>query len=214
MIHTRGTLLGAIARCMEDKGWSLREFARQTAVTYDSLKDFKWGRTQMLKGDNLQKVVAYLGENYMPMMQVLGYVGAGGEVFPIDDHAKGAGLEEVECPPGLDPASVVPLRIRGDSMYPVFQNGWIVYYSSRRDIVAPEDQQLAQLKTRPISPIDSLADFYGKPCVVKLRDGRALLKTLKKGRSLGLYTLTSYNASDIEDANIEWAARIVFVKIV
>jgi hypothetical protein len=56
-------------------------------------------------------------------------------------------------------------------------------------------------------------EFYGKPCVVKLRDGRALLKTLRAGRTAGLYTLTSYNASDIEDAQVEWAARIVFVKI-
>ena len=55
------------------------------------------------------------------MIPVLGIVGAGGEVRPIDDHAQGAALEEVECPPGSSAFHVVALRINGDSMHPVFR---------------------------------------------------------------------------------------------
>ena len=47
---------------------------------------------------------------------VVGYIGAGAEVLPIDDHAKGAGLDEVECPRGMDPAKTVAVKVRGDSI--------------------------------------------------------------------------------------------------
>jgi Peptidase S24-like len=207
MFHTRDTLLSALQRCMNTKGISLREIARRAGVTYDALKDFKWGRSKMLRGDNLQKMVIFLGEEFQPMIPVVGEVGAGGEVRPIDDHAPGACMEEVECPPGIDPSSVVALRIKGDSMHPVFQNGWIVYYSDRIEIAAP-----AIPSAKPL--VDTLANFYGKPCVVKLADDRVLLKTLKKSHMPARYTLSSYNAPDIEDTQIQWAARIIFVKIV
>jgi phage repressor protein C with HTH and peptisase S24 domain len=212
MIHTRETLLSCLIRCMDTKGLSLREMARQMGVTYDSLKDFKWGRTQMLRGDNLQKVVMFLGESYQPMIPIVGYVGAGGEVRPIDDYAIGGGLEEVECPPGVDPSSVVALRIRGDSMHPVFQSGWVVYYSERMEIAGPPSNAVQSFAASVAA--DPLERFYGKPCVIKTDDDRVMLKTLKKGHSAGRFTLTSYNATDIEGVSIQWAARIIFVKIV
>jgi phage repressor protein C with HTH and peptisase S24 domain len=211
MIHTRETLLSAIQSCMDTKNLSLRSLAQQIGVTYDSLKDFRWGRTQMLRGDNLQKVVIFLGKNFRPTVPILGIVGAGGEVRPVDDHAQGACLEEVESPPGIDPSHVVALRIDGDSMHPAFQHGWVVYYSERMEIVAPPKD--ARLIRGP-SPMDPLVAFFGKPCVVKLDDDRVLLKVLKRGHTNGRYTLTSYNAPDIEDASIEWAARVIFVKII
>lgn len=34
-------------------------------------------------------------------VSVVGYVGAGQEIFALDDHALGAGLEEVEAPEGV-----------------------------------------------------------------------------------------------------------------
>jgi DNA-binding Xre family transcriptional regulator len=178
MFHTRETLLGALQRYMEAKGLSLRELARRSGITYDSIKDFKWGRTKMLRGDNLQKVVMFLGEEFQPMIPIVGVVGAGGEVRPVDDYPPGSCMEEVECPPGVDPASVVALRIRGDSMHPVFQNGWVVYYSERIEIAAPLPPTIRPIKG--FSSIDPLSTFYGKPCVVKLEDERVLLKTLKK----------------------------------
>ena len=212
MLHTRQTLLSALFRCMDTKGISLRELSRQIGVTYDSLKDFKWGRTQMLRGDNLQKVVVYLGESYQPLIPIVGIVGAGGEVRPVDDHAVGAAIEEVECPPGVDPSTAVALRIRGDSMHPVFQDGWVVYYSERTEIATPPTDALTAFKAVVAS--DPLERFYGKHCVVKLEDDRVLLKILKQGRNTGRYNLTSYNAPDLENVAVRWAARIIFVKII
>jgi hypothetical protein len=56
------------------------------------------------------------------------------------------------------------------------------------------------------------ADYYGKPCVVKIADGRTMLKTLKRGSLPGRYNLVSYNSPDIEDVELVWAARINFIK--
>src|ERR1043166_9685350 len=57
-----------------------------------------------------------------PSVHAIGYVGAGAEIIPIDDHAIGAGLEEVEIPPGI-PDNAVLVIVRGDSMYPRYFDG-------------------------------------------------------------------------------------------
>jgi transcriptional regulator with XRE-family HTH domain len=121
---------------------------------------------------------------------LVGYVGAGAEVYAIDDHAKGAGLEEVEGHAGL-PENTVALRVRGDSMYPAYKDGDLIYYARDCDF----DPAL-----------------LGKECIVKLRDGRLFVKELKRGMRDGLFRLTSYNAPEIEGVEIEWACRIEWVK--
>ena len=119
---------------------------------------------------------------------VVGYVGAGSEVIGIDDHAPGAGLEYID--PGF-PVSpgVVAVKVRGDSMLPKYEDGEIIGYY--RDGRPPEE-------------------LIGRICVVKLADGRYLVKKIKRGSAPGFYTLTSTNASDIEDVVIEWAGEIRF----
>ena len=62
------------------------------------------------------------------VVPVVGYVGAGSEVFPIDDHAQGDGLELVPHPAGMTNQDMVAARIRGDSMYPMMRDGWLVFY--------------------------------------------------------------------------------------
>ena len=126
------------------------------------------------------------------MVQIVGYVGAGAEIFPFDDHMQGNGFEEIECPPGVDPETTVALRIKGDSMMPFMPEGTIVYYSERFD--------------------GGCADYVNKLCVVKIKDGPTLLKILKKGYSKGRFNLMSYNADMIEDARLEWCAKIIFIK--
>lgn len=126
------------------------------------------------------------------MVPVVGIVGAGAEVFPIDDHMQGTGIEEVEAPPGVDPRETVALRIKGDSMMPFMPEGTIVYYSER---------------------FDGGCDAYlNKLCVVKIKDGPTLLKMLKKGYARGRFNLMSYNADMIEDVQLEWCAKIIFIK--
>lgn len=121
-------------------------------------------------------------------VRVLGYVGAGAEVFAMDDHEKGAGLDLVQVDFPVKPGTV-GVVVRGDSMMPMFEDGDLIGYI--RDAAGPDQ-------------------LLGKICVVKVVDGPTYIKRLKRGSAPGLYTLASANARDIEDVEIEWAARYRF----
>lgn len=123
-------------------------------------------------------------------LPVIGYVGAGATIYPFDDHAPGAGLDDIEIPPGIDPEKAVALFVRGDSMVPAYYDGDVLIYEDRSE--------------EPLA-------LVGRECVVKLADGRTYIKRIARGSSPGFWTLRSYNASDIEDVVIEWAARVKWI---
>lgn len=114
-----------------------------------------------------------------------GYIGAGGHVEAIDNGND----DEVEAPADSHPATVAA-QIRGDSQLPVLQDGWIIYWSTQ----LPASSLLNQM------------------AVVQLADGRIMVKTIRNGSQPGLYTLTSYNAADIVDVPVDWAAKIDWIK--
>lgn len=123
---------------------------------------------------------------------VVGYVGGGQEVFPLDDHALGAGLEDVEAPEGVGARPVVAVRIRGDSMHPM-RDGWLLFY--RRDQNGVPD------------------DCLNKLCVVKLADdGPLLVKEVRRGYRPQCFVLSSWNAPPLEDVQIEWAALVLSIR--
>jgi phage repressor protein C with HTH and peptisase S24 domain len=125
------------------------------------------------------------GERNVP---VVGRVGAGAEILPIDDHAKGEGLFEVECPRGLDPKATVAVEVVGDSMAPAIQEGWVLFYDR--------------------SPEPAPSAVVGRLCVVKLEDGRVLVKQVRRGPERGRFNLVSLNGPMIEDVALEWAAPV------
>ena len=62
-------------------------------------------------------------------------------------------------------------------------------------------------------PITSDFNAYlNKQVVVKLKTGELYLKLLKRGFGYGKYSLMSYNAKLIEDVEIEWCAKVEFIK--
>lgn len=120
--------------------------------------------------------------------QVLGYVGAGSEVYPIDDHAHGAGIDTVDL---TLPEPAVALIIRGDSQYPL-QDGWVVVYAKDHDGV-PES-------------------CVGRLCVAKVHEGPTLLKTIRRGRAAKTYDLESWNAPRREGVRLDWAAPVIEIR--
>ncbi len=127
-----------------------------------------------------------------PKVPVVGYVGAGQEVFPHDDHALGGGLEEVEAPEGAGEAPVVAVRVRGDSMHPM-RTGWLLFY--RR-----EDHGVSD-------------DCLGRLCIVKVADdGPILVKELRRGYSRNLFILSSWSAPPLEDIRLDWAAPVLSIR--
>lgn len=122
---------------------------------------------------------------------VVGYVGAGAEVFSIDDHEKGAGMDEVDVPhDGMSP-STVAVRVRGSSMEPAYYDGDLIFYDRQEN--------------------GDLTHLLGKECVVSLSDGRKFIKILKR-RPNGEWFLHSNNADPILDINIAWAAKVKFIE--
>lgn len=108
---------------------------------------------------------------------IVGKVGAGAQVFAFDDSLKGAGIGEVERPPGIA-GSITAVQVEGDSMLPAYRDQDILFYT--RD------------------GADDWTRHVGDECVVQVSDGRVYVKVLRRGTRKGTATLSSYNAADIE----------------
>lgn len=119
---------------------------------------------------------------------LVGTVGAGAKVHFLNVEGMHDGDEEVESPV----ANVVAVRVIGDSMWPAYRDGDTIYYRKECEGV--------------------IAEYVRKECVVRLVDGRTYIKTLLRGSRPGLFTLQSYNAPPIEDAEVEWACPVLYTK--
>jgi phage repressor protein C with HTH and peptisase S24 domain len=192
-----------LARLMNDKGLNqpgLAEAASRFSdrpVSQQSVQQLLSGRNQTSK--HLYAIARALGTSAdwlktgrhpkaraFPESLLVGKVGAGAEIIRPDE---GTVLEGVEAPAGVDAPNVA--EIAGDSQYPL-QEGWRIFYG-------PEHQGVAD-------------DCIGKLCVVEVRDGPTLLKTVKRGSRKGLFRLESWNAPPREDVRLVWAARVVFIQ--
>ena len=191
-----------LKKSFEQKFKSVAEFARHSGVPKDSIHKYLKNGVSQPRGDTLSRLATsldvellWLKEGMMNSTQlipVVGYVGAGGESIPIDDHAHGGGMFEVEAPPGMNEKSIA-VQVKGDSMYPVYEEGDILFYSRNGEAT-------------------DITACMGKQCVVKVVDGPIYIKMLGRGSTDGLYTLVSFNHPPIEDVALEWAVRVSYVK--
>lgn len=184
----------------------LRE-AREKAGFEDAAsaaKRFGWGQSSYRSHENgqrgykLDKAIAYgrafrvspewllfgKGDDKRRPVPLVGYVGAGSEMFPNDDGA----LDEIDPPPGVGP-SAVAVMVRGDSMYPRYMDGDTLIYDAHAPLEASNGQE----------------------CVVSLPDGRVFVKIVRVEPS-GKVTLESWNAPPIYGTIPEWVAPIIWVK--
>lgn len=125
------------------------------------------------------------GEIATKAVPLVGYVGAGAEIFPIDD---GGALDDVDPPPGCGPDAVA-VSVRGDSMYPRYMEGDLLIYDQHTTLEAAN----------------------GHECVVALPDGRKYVKIVRKQPD-GFATLESWNAPPMHNLKLEWLAPIQWVK--
>lgn len=122
---------------------------------------------------------------------LVGFVGAGDLYYPDPEAGPWVGFDVVEAPPGE--TGVVAVRVRGNSMAPVYRDGDLLYFAK---------------DGRPA------ADFIGEDCIVQVKNGAVYIKVLAKGSRSGRFNLRSYNHETPEIANVEveWASPIVWTK--
>ena len=126
------------------------------------------------------------GPSVRPTVPIVGYVGAGAIIVLFDDVTQS---DRAEAPPKVAPTTVAVI-VRGDSMYPVARDGDLIYYDQE-----PGPPEL----------------LLKEECVVRLADGRLMVKLLSRGSVEGRYTLLSYNGPPMEDVEVEWAVPVRWI---
>ena len=119
-----------------------------------------------------------------------GKIGAGGSIL-FSDGGDPDDPETVERPP-LALGRMMALQVVGDSMFPRYDDGSVVYVRRDHDGVLPE--------------------YLGEECAVHLADGGTFLKVLEEGTEADRYNLRSHNAPLIRNVEVIWASPVLFVR--
>jgi len=185
----------------EDRGISRERFAEMVGTTATTIYRKETGLRKLTQ-DDIELYANALGCDPAELLggeavvsnkktvPLVGYVGAGAQIFPIDDHAKGQGLAEVDCPHNIDHKKGVALEVRGDSMEPLISDGFLLFYEERFHGVP--------------------AEYINRICVVWIEGDGCLVKKIRKGTKPGYYTLESLNNSTkpIENARVAYTAFV------
>lgn len=125
------------------------------------------------------------------LVPIVGYVSGGESFVPSGDIEQAAEIEHVML--AIPAEDQIAVRVRGDSMRPVYRNGDVIIGSRRNR--------------------RNLAVIVGKDCIVKTADGEGYVKVVHRGTMPGRFTLRSYNPAytDIENVELEWAAPITHI---
>jgi phage repressor protein C with HTH and peptisase S24 domain len=118
--------------------------------------------------------------------RVMGYVGAGAEIEPDFEQVPDEGLYEIELPFPIPPDAVA-FEVRGDSMWPRYDDG---------DVVVCWRFSLGFDKV------------IGWEAAVRTADGRRFLKRIVYGDQRGTFNLESYNAPPIRGVHLEWVGQV------
>lgn len=115
-------------------------------------------------------------------VKVVGQTGAGAQIIPIDET-----VDDIVYPPFSVDEDVIAFCIKGESMWPRYEDGDYVF----------------------AKPVLDLNEVTRRHAIVTLDDGRRLLKRVMPGSRPGFYSLHSHNAAPIDDVVIVEAARVI-----
>lgn len=177
---------------MKSAGIGAKPLAKAAGLGETAVRDLLEGHSQNPRIGTLRALADYFGvplEHLLgeDLVVVVGYVGAGGEVVFVDDHEKGAGLYTVPPLPG-QASGMIGLEVRGQSMWPLYRDGTVLFI--RRETEGLDEGALGDL------------------AVVRLADGRTLVKELRSSATPGRFDLMSLNAPPIEAVELLWATPV------
>lgn len=127
------------------------------------------------------------GDGPSPGVPLKGYIGAGGAV-----EALSFGEDDTVDAPAERTPDTVAAKVKGNSMYPLFRDGWLIYWS------------------KLLPPGELMNDV----CVVQLEDDRIMVKTIMPGTKAGLWNLVSINPDTppLIDQVVRWVAPIDWIR--
>jgi transcriptional regulator with XRE-family HTH domain len=170
-----GVSQGTVSRWEKGSAPSHSHLVELAKLDGTSLDEFLLGAVGRPASDNREPI------------PVVGYVGAGATVLPLDDTNEADGFDTIERPPFIT-GQAIAVEVRGDSLIPVAEDGWKLIYTGEPEMLEEE--------------------VLNKLCVVALVDGRILVKRIVRGTKPQRYHLLSTNAPMIEDVEVLWAAKV------
>lgn len=181
----------AIRRAMARKNIAQKPLAIQAGLGETAVRDILAANAKDVKIGTLIRLAGALDCTLEDLMgnqtvPLTGRIGAGGNIIFEDLGADDAVIR----PPGLT-GPLEALEVVGDSMYPRYSSGDVIYIRRTHDGV--------------------LKEYIGEFCAVRLVTGETFLKLLAKGSIPGKFTLRSLNAEDMGDVDVEWATPVLFV---
>jgi phage repressor protein C with HTH and peptisase S24 domain len=189
-------LLAILREIQRVKGWNQSQLGNALRVDQSTISRWygKGQRPDLDQRDRILALAQSLGvvdnstQSSDFSVPIVGYVGAGGHIL----FGEGQGpFGEARMPPEGAKATTVAVLVRGDSMSGQLEDGWTVYYETRKEPPTP--------------------DLYGKLCVIGLPDGEVYIKKLLPGSQPGTFHLLSANAGPLLDQKILWAARVTWI---
>lgn len=175
-----------VAKGLEKPGKNQYGLADALGVERTAISKLINGKRQ-LKADEIERVAAYIEEAPPDReMELRYFIGAGQEVFSFDsteahEWVPVSGMWGVECELA---------EVRGDSMWPLLNDGDKLFIGPSR---SPE------------------AADHNKRRVVRLSDGRQLVKIMKRTADPMLWDLESFNGPPISAVSVLSVAPIIRV---
>jgi phage repressor protein C with HTH and peptisase S24 domain len=190
------TIRENLQRIMTRKGVKPTTLSQKVGSSKTLVKDLLT-KTSDVQFSTLRKLAGALDVELgdllaLPRVPIVGKIGAGGTVVfvALQDDEQLDPEDSVLRPPGVA-GKLVALIVDGSSMFPKYRDGDIIYIQRDHNGVLESD--------------------LGDDCAVRLKSGETYVKQLVLGSQPGRFTLRSLNAPDMENVEVEWATRVLFI---
>lgn len=184
---------------MQDKGLSLRSLAKLMELRHSQLSLTFSGTRRM----QMQEAVKLADIFNVPLSQVVQNAGIhgvtnAGRSLPITGLLRGDGTVDIHgkdvsetaiAPDGL-PTRCSAIQARTADTPLAWMDGWVMFYEPRKTLDA---------------------DIIGRFCFARIRNGPAVMATIRRGYQDGAYALSGPCTS--ENAILEWASPIIIARL-
>jgi phage repressor protein C with HTH and peptisase S24 domain len=183
-------LRAQLDRLMRENNIARKPLAKRAGLGETAIRDIFDEERNDVRGSTLIKLAEFFDTTVDELtrpVELAGKIGAGGSILfePDPDPSP------VERPP-LTPGRMLALQVVGESMFPRYDEGAIVYVRREHEGVLPQ--------------------YLGRECAVALVEGGTFLKILEEGTEQGRYNLRSHNAPLIRNVEVLWASPVLFVR--